>query len=79
MNGRHQQGLPGDIRLFRLTETKANPTIIRIMQLKRSYSRHLKNVKYEIYELSLSARRAYTPIRLAVKTGRPQNMYELFL
>lgn len=51
--------------------------MIQITQLKRSYSRHLKSVKYEIYELYPSARRAYTSIRLAVKTSRPQNVSEL--
>jgi hypothetical protein len=41
------------------------------MQLGRSYSRRLKSVKYEIYELFSSARHAYITIRLAVKTSRP--------
>jgi len=45
--------------------------MIRIMQLGRSYSRRLKSVKYEIYELFSSARHAYITIRLAVKTSRP--------
>jgi len=47
------------------------PTIIRIMQLGRSYSRRLKSVKNEIYELFPSARHAYITIRPAVKTSRP--------
>ena len=38
------------------------------MQPWRSYSRRLKSVKNEIYELFPSARRAYYPIRPAVKT-----------
>ena len=38
------------------------------MQPRRSYSRRLKSVKNEIYELFPSARRAYNSIRLAVKT-----------
>ena len=41
------------------------------MQLGRSYSRRLKSVKYEIYELYSSARHAYNIIRPAVKTSRP--------
>ena len=41
------------------------------MQLGRSYSRRLKSVKYEIYELYPSARHAYNTIRPAVKTSRP--------
>lgn len=41
------------------------------MQLGRSYSRRLKSVKYEIYELYPSARHAYNIIRPAVKTSRP--------
>ena len=49
------------------------PTIIRIMQLGRSYSRRLKSVNHEIYELCLSARYAYIPIGPAVKTSRPLN------
>jgi|GEM_PF-4543928 len=48
------------------------PTIIRIMQLGRSYSRRLKSVKNEIYELFPSARHAYITIRPAVKTSRPR-------
>ena len=48
------------------------PTVIRIMQLGRSYSRRLKSVKYDIYELYPSARHAYFTIRPAVKTSRPQ-------
>ena len=42
--------------------------MIRIMQPRRSYSRRLKSMKNEIYELFPSARRAYNSIRLAVKT-----------
>ena len=45
--------------------------MIRIMQLGRSYSRRLKSVKYDIYELYPSARHAYNTIRPAVKTSRP--------
>ena len=41
------------------------------MQLGRSYSRRLKKLKYEIYELYPSARHAYRHIDLAVKTSRP--------
>ncbi len=41
------------------------------MQLGRSYSRRLKSVKNEIYELFPSARHAYSTIRPAVKTSRP--------
>jgi hypothetical protein len=41
------------------------------MQLGRSYSRRLKSVKNEIYELFPSARHAYNTIRPAVKTSRP--------
>ena len=50
---------------------EAHPTVIRIMQLGRSYSRRLKSVKYDIYELYPSARHAYNTIRPAVKTSRP--------
>lgn len=50
---------------------EAHPTMIRIMQLGRSYSRRLKSVKYDIYELYPSARHAYNTIRPAVKTSRP--------
>ena len=53
--------------------TRRNPTIIRIMQLGRSYYRRLKSVKYEIYELYPSARHAYSTIRPAVKTSRPHS------
>jgi len=42
--------------------------MIQIMLPRRSYSRRLKCVKNEIYELFPSARRAYNSIRLAVKT-----------
>jgi len=42
------------------------------MQLGRSYSRRLKKMKYEIYELYSSARHAYHTIRPAVKTSRPR-------
>jgi len=42
--------------------------MIQIMLPRRSYSRRLKSVKNEIYELFPSARRAYNSIRLAVKT-----------
>ncbi len=41
------------------------------MQLGRSYSRRLKSVDHDIYELYPSARYAYTTIRPAVKTSRP--------
>ena len=41
------------------------------MQLGRSYSRRLKSVKYDIYELYPSARHAYSTIQPAVKTSRP--------
>ncbi len=51
--------------------TRHYPTMIRIMQLGRSYSRRLKSVKNEIYELFPSARHAYITIRPAVKTSRP--------
>ncbi len=44
------------------------------MQLGRSYSRRLKSVKYEIYELYPSARHAYNIIRPAVKTSRPHGI-----
>lgn len=50
---------------------EAHPTMIRIMQLGRSYSRRLKSVKYDINELYPSARHAYNTIRPAVKTSRP--------
>ena len=50
---------------------EAHPTVIRIMQLGRSYSRRLKSVKPVIYELCPSARHAYNTIRPAVKTSRP--------
>jgi len=50
---------------------EAHPTMIRIMQLGRSYSRRLKSVKYDINELYPSARHAYITIRPAVKTSRP--------
>lgn len=50
------------------------PTMIRIMQLGRSYSRRLKSVNHEIYELWSSARHAYNTIRPAVKTSRPQKL-----
>ena len=39
-----------------------------VTQPRRSYLRRLKSMKYEIYELYPSARRAYNSIRLAVKT-----------
>lgn len=55
---------------------EAHPTVIRIMQLGRSYSRRLKSVKYDIYELYPSARHAYNTIRPAVKTSRPHNSRE---
>ena len=51
---------------------EAHPTIIRIMQLGRSYSRRLKSVKYDINELYPSARHAYNTIGPAVKTSRPR-------
>lgn len=60
-----------DFLLSRSYRDEAYPTMIRIMQLGRSYSRRLKSVKYEIYELYPSARHAYTTIRPAVKTSRP--------
>ena len=47
------------------------------MQLGRSYSRRLKSVNHEIYELCSSARHAYITIRPAVKTSRPQMKYDL--
>jgi len=42
-----------------------------IMQLKRSYSRHL-NFENDINEFIFNARLANIVIKLAVKTGRPQ-------
>ena len=45
--------------------------MIQIMQLGRSYSRRLKSVKYDIYELYPSARHAYQTMKPAVKTSRP--------
>ena len=54
--------------------------MIQIMQLGRSYSRRLKSVKNEIYELFPSARHAYITIRPAVKTSRPHfNEIEKFI
>jgi hypothetical protein len=43
------------------------------MQLGRSYSRRLKKMKYEIYELYPSARHAYQTMKPAVKTSRPHS------
>ena len=60
-----------DFLLSRSYRDEAYRTIIRVMQLGRSYSRRLKSVKYEIYELYPSARHAYNTIRPAVKTSRP--------
>ncbi len=60
-----------DFLLSRSYRDEAYRTIIRVMQLGRSYSRRLKSVKYDIYELYPSARHAYNTIRPAVKTSRP--------
>ncbi len=46
------------------------------MQLGRSYSRRLKSVKYEIYELYPSARHAYHTMKPAVKTSRPHDKFK---
>ena len=54
---------------------EAYRTIIRVMQLGRSYSRRLKKLKYEIYELYPSARHAYITIQPAVKTSRPLGIF----
>ncbi len=48
------------------------------MQLGRSYSRRLKSVKYDIYELYPSARHAYITIRPAVKTSRPLDFQRFY-
>jgi hypothetical protein len=71
-----------DFLLSRSYRDEAYRTIIRVMQLGRSYSRRLKSVKYEIYELYPSARHAYNTIRPAVKTSRPPFLvvsYELWV
>jgi hypothetical protein len=47
------------------------------MQLERSYFRRVKVLEPFIYENCPSSRRAYFSIRLAVKTSRPQYVYEL--
>jgi len=57
---------------------EAHPTMIRIMQLGRSYSRRLKSVKYDINELYPSARHAYNTIGPAVKTSRPLIQLSVF-
>ncbi len=43
-----------------------------VTQPRRSYSRRLKSVKYEIYELYPSARRAYNPIRWSRRVSNPR-------
>ena len=42
------------------------------MQQERNYFRRLKGLIHDIYELCISARRAYISIPPAVKTSRPQ-------
>ena len=49
------------------------------MQLKQNYFRRVKSLRNEIYELLISARHAYKPTDLAVKTGRPQYFKELVI
>ena len=53
--------------------------MIQIMQLERSYFRRVKVLEPFINENCPSSRRAYFSIRLAVKTSRPQYLYELFV
>lgn len=65
---RHKSRLSRDILAHYLVMVKHDPTVIQIMQLRRNYYRRLKSLKYDIYELYPSARRAYHPIGLAVKT-----------
>ena len=76
--GRRQQGLPRNISLPYLVGTRLNPTMIRIKRQERSYLRQLKSVENEINELYPSARHAYIPIGLAVKTSRPQNSMNFY-
>ena len=49
---------------------EAHPTIIRIKQLKRSYSRRLK-VIWPFTCINIITRRAYSLVDLAVNTSRP--------
>ena len=77
---RRQQGLSRDIRLPDLVGTRQRLTIIQsIMQLERSYSRHLKcwNIRFTS---CVSALDLLTPSwEPAVKTSRPQCFNELSL
>ncbi len=58
-----------------LMETKAY-LIIKIRQLKRSYTRQLKNLNLDIYEPKYNARHAYYSMHLAVKSSQPQYIKE---